>query len=112
METKIIALDIETANVDMREDGLSFNNPRGWIISCVCIYDACKNKGYYYVKDPVKIKSHYEGILENHPVKIDIFDSLYNLEMIKVHLNKWRSEGYTILTHNGNSFDMPISVKV
>lgn len=108
---KVIALDIETANLDMHEEGLSFSNPRGWKTSCICIYDACKKKGYYYVRNPVKIKQKYEGIMDDHPVKKQIFESLYNYEMLKVHLKKWLEEEYTLITHNGNSFDLPIISK-
>ena len=27
---KVIALDIETANLDMDAEGLAFDNPKGW----------------------------------------------------------------------------------
>ena len=30
-----VALDIETANLDMDAEGLAFDDPQGWRISCV-----------------------------------------------------------------------------
>ena len=36
--SRYIALDIETANLDMEAEGLEFGNPKGWKTSCVCLY--------------------------------------------------------------------------
>ena len=36
-ESKIIALDIETMNLDIKKNNISFNNPKGWEISCLCL---------------------------------------------------------------------------
>ena len=52
-----IALDIETANLDMEAEGLQFGNPKGWKTSCVCIYDFWidegveQGMGYFYADD-------------------------------------------------------------
>ena len=59
--SRYIALDIETANLDMEAEGLQFGNPKGWKTSCVCLYDfwidegVDMGRGYYYVPDPQDI---------------------------------------------------------
>ena len=40
MDLRIISLDIETANLDMDAEGLSFGDPKGWRTSCVCIHNS------------------------------------------------------------------------
>ena len=56
---KCLVLDIETANLDMEAEGLSFDNPKGWTTSCVGIYDIWEGESegvhYYYVANPDKI---------------------------------------------------------
>ena len=49
---KIIALDIETKNLDMSEDNLTFEDPSGWQVSCVSIYDHHRQSLFHYVSDP------------------------------------------------------------
>ena len=44
---KVIALDIETKNLDMESEGLDFGNPNGWETSCVSIWDST-GKGWFY----------------------------------------------------------------
>jgi hypothetical protein len=46
---KVIALDIETANLDMDAEGLSFSNPQGWKTSVVCVYNSHEDKNYIFV---------------------------------------------------------------
>lgn len=111
MKRKIISLDIETANLDMKEEGITFGNPRGWKTSCACVYDAYEDKVYSFVKNPTQIKNLYKGLGDDHPVKKDIFDNLHNFESMKVFFESWFKKGYTLLTHNGISFDMPILCK-
>ena len=107
---KIISLDIETTNLDIKNNNISFNHPRGWEISCVCIYNSYEDKVYSFVKNPKLIKSFYQN-LERNPFKQEIFYEFHNFEMLKVFLEKWFLQGYTLLTHNGMSFDMPILCK-
>ena len=45
---KIISLDIETTNLDIKNNNISFNHPRGWEISCVCIYNSYEDKVYSF----------------------------------------------------------------
>ena len=49
---KFLVLDIETSNLDMDVDGLTFDNPKGWRTSCVGIYDIWEGEergsSYYY----------------------------------------------------------------
>ena len=36
---KVISLDIETMNLNLRMENIRFGNPFGWKTSCACIYD-------------------------------------------------------------------------
>jgi DNA polymerase elongation subunit (family B) len=107
---KIIALDIETSNLDLKSNNIFFNNPKGWEISCVCVYNSYEDKLYSFVKNPKLIKSNYQHLIKN-PFNEEILDEFHNFEMLKVFLEKWFIQGYTLLTHNGMSFDMPILCK-
>ena len=49
---RVIGLDIETSNLDMDADGLSFGDPTGWTTSCVSIYDHHRDATFHYVADP------------------------------------------------------------
>ena len=40
---RIIALDIETANLDMEAEGLKFDDPTGWKTAVVCIHNTYTN---------------------------------------------------------------------
>ena len=48
---KVIALDIETKNLDMKAEGLDFNNPDGWKVSCVSIWHPTSGAYNYAGKD-------------------------------------------------------------
>jgi len=48
---RIIALDIETANLDMEAEGLNFNDPTGWQTAVVCIHNHYTDKDNVYVAD-------------------------------------------------------------
>lgn len=93
---KVISLDIETLNVDMDAEGLSFDNPKGWQTSCICIYDF-RNKGrYHYSINALEINDRISDF-EVYPFSF-LFDDL----------EEWFYNGYTLVTHNGKAFDLPI----
>jgi DNA polymerase elongation subunit (family B) len=96
---KIIALDIETLNLDMDKDNLSFDDPAGWQTSCVCIHDHHREQTYQYVADPLLIDD----------IKSD--DLIYSWEFLAWDLEEWFYQGYTLVTKNGTSFDLPIISK-
>jgi len=100
---EIISLDIETLNLNMKKEGLSFDNPKGWKTSVVCIHDNQSEKDYIYVS-----KEHYAEVTRLCGGKIGF---VYPFDMLEHHLLKWRDGGYTILTHNGLGFDLPIMSK-
>ena len=108
---KAIGLDIETANLNMRMENLHFNNPYGWTTSCICIYDGETQEGRYYVKDRDIIIETLKGAFDDHPVKKQIIGSLYNFTDLKQHLQDYYDMDYTLITHNGLSFDLPIISK-
>ena len=47
---KVIALDIETKNLDMESEGLDFGNPEGWKTSCVSIWDSSGKGGFLQLR--------------------------------------------------------------
>jgi uncharacterized protein YprB with RNaseH-like and TPR domain len=108
---KVISLDIETMNLDLRMENIRFGNPFGWKTSCVCIYDGLEEKGYYYVLNKDKIIQELEGVMDDHPVKKQIVDSLYNFSDMESHLEDFFNNDYTLISHNGYSFDLPILSK-
>jgi hypothetical protein len=108
---KVICLDIETSNVSMKSEGLYFGNPDGWKTSCVCIYDGYEDKGYYYVNDPELIKQRYAEVMDDHPVKDSMFNHLFSFKDMLQMMEDFFNKGYTLITHNGNSFDLPILAK-
>jgi len=110
-EYKVISLDIETANLSMRSEGLYFNKPKGWRTSCACLYDGYEKKGYYFVKDPDLIQQAFREIMKEHPVKEDMFKNLFSFNEMNSFLEDYFNKGFTLLTHNGNSFDLPILSK-
>jgi DNA polymerase elongation subunit (family B) len=101
---KCLVLDIETANLDMDAEGLVFDNPKGWITSCVGIYDIWEgeNEGvhYYYVGEPNKIMT-----TELQEYNLRSIDSLVDT------LTQCYDTGYYIVTKNGKGFDLPILSK-
>ena len=93
-----IALDIETANLSMKAEGLSFNNPQGWRTACVCVYDGVRDTEHFYV----------------HPDMIDEIDYptlLHDFNDLSNDLENWFDEGRILVTHNGTGFDNPIISK-
>ena len=105
MDLRIISLDIETANLDMEAEGLSFDDPKGWRTSCVCLHDSLRDETYTYVHPDILEKiSNEEGSFFN-------YSRLYDFKYLAFHLRSKRDEGYVLLTHNGNKFDLPIISK-
>ena len=96
---KIIGLDIETMNLDMAEDNLDFDNPEGWKVSCVCIHDHHRDLTYQYMANPELV----EGIKED--------DLIYDWSFLGWDLEEWFYQGYTLVTKNGTTFDLPIASK-
>ena len=89
---KVIALDIETKNLDMKAEGLDFNNPDGWKVSCVSIWHPTSGAYNYAGKD-------YFGSMA------------MSFEQLKDDLQTWFEDGYTLITKNGTNFDLPIISK-
>jgi len=106
--SRYIALDIETANLDMEVEGLQFGNPAGWKTSCVCIYDFWidegveKGMGYFYA-DGV------DSIIDIDPSLVGY--AIKPLETLESDLRKYHSQDYTLVTKNGLGFDLPILSK-
>ena len=97
----VIALDIETKNLDMEADGVAFGNPDGWMVSCVSVWDASLNnhQDYNYAnlpEIPDSIRQEY---------RVESFETLND------DLNEWYDKGYLLLTKNGLKFDLPIISK-
>ena len=96
---KFLVLDIETSNLDMDVDGLTFDNPKGWITSCVGIYDIWEGEergsSYYYTSETNIITDY----------------NLRSMDTLKENLESYYERGYYILTKNGKSFDLPILSK-
>ena len=57
---KVIALDIETANLDMEAEGLKFDDPQGWKTAVVCVHVA----PYHSVADPMDFIYVADNVLE------------------------------------------------
>ena len=100
---KVIALDIETANLDMDAEGLTFDNPKGWKTAVVCMYDSKDGLNSIYVHP-----DNYDEVVRKCGGKLGI---VFKFEMLAYHLRNARNEGYLLLTHNGEGFDFPIMSK-
>lgn len=101
---KIISLDIETSNLSMKAENLEFSNPAKWKISCVGVYDAHKYEEHFYVLD--------DDIVEvinskDNPFRINVKP----IKDLSKDLQEWFNQGYSLLTHNGTGFDIPILKK-
>ena len=103
MDIRTISLDIETANLDMKAEGLIFDNPKGWKTAVVCVHDGVHNRTSIYVH-PDK----YDEVTRICGGKLGI---VYPFDILEYHLRSKRNEGYTLLTHNGLGFDLPIISK-
>jgi len=100
---RIIALDIETANLDMGAEGLKFDDPTGWKTAVVCIHNTYNDRDSIYVHP-----DNYDEVVRKCGGKLGI---VFKFEMLAYHLRRWRNEGYLLLTHNGFGFDFPIMQK-
>lgn len=110
----IWSLDIETKNVDI--SNLSFDDPKGWEISCICIvnedndiYTFTSHNDYLLLKDSVK------SIFRNRLIINDTFQwyrkSFVDLEQFIYDLEFDEEEDNLIITKNGAKFDFPIIEK-
>ena len=106
MDEMIIALDIETLNLDMEKEGLSFDNPAGWTTSCVCIYDAYFQEEFYYVQD-----DFIRSLLNSNRSLNKLERTVREMKYLSQDLEGWFKDGYSLLTHNGTNFDIPILKK-
>lgn len=98
-------LDIETSNVDISD--LSFDNPKGWEISCICVVSE-ENDIYTFsdvseelLEDAIfrnRIETEPDFIWNNRPLN-HFFQFLEDLILDKEHL---------VITKNGAKFDIPI----
>lgn len=102
-EITAIILDIETANLDMDAEGLSFDNPSGWIVSCVGVHLMGADHDYVYVRDYGPVMAQ---VMQNTPAY-----KVFPLSMLAMHMNGWLMRGVPLITHNGESFDLPILAK-
>jgi hypothetical protein len=96
---KIIALDIETKNLDMSADNLTFEDPSGWQVSCVSIYDHHRQSLFHYVSDPDSLNLN------------DSDQSINDFKDLGFDLEEWYYSGYQLITKNGGTFDLPIISK-
>jgi|TARA_X000001036_G_scaffold321810_1_gene300274 DNA polymerase elongation subunit (family B) len=95
---KVIALDIETKNLDMEAEGLDFNNPKGWEVSCVSIYHP-NHKPFNYAQ----WETLPSDVMEEYTVM--------SFQQLEEDLQAWWDDGYTLITKNGTNFDLPIISK-
>ena len=96
---KIIALDIETQNLDMDAEELSFEDSSGWKVSCVSIYDHHRQSLFHYVSDPDSLNLN------------DSDQSINDFNDLGFDLEEWYYSGYQLITKNGGTFDLPIISK-
>ncbi len=101
-DEKYIVLDIETANLSMKDEGLQFDNPKDWKTACVCIYDSHKDQDWYFV-------NYTDLDVVRRSISLDI--DIHPFSVLENKLNEWFNEGYLLMTHNGYGFDNPILSK-
>jgi len=95
---KVIALDIETKNLDMKAEGLDFGNPQGWEVSCVSIWHPTSGP-YNYAQ------------WEDLPAEVMEKFTVMSFQQLEDDLQTWWDDGYTLITKNGTHFDLPIISK-
>lgn len=95
---RIIGLDIETSNLDMEVDGLSFDDPSGWNTACVSIHDHHRDMVFHYVADP-------------DALNLDDKESVFPFSYLASDLEEWFFSNYVLITKNGTLFDIPIISK-
>ena len=107
----IVALDIETTNLDMKAAGLKFGQPDGWKTSCIALYevpfgsDIESGKSWYYVH--ADELHHVQAHLDAHEIDI----KLNNFSCLTIDLARMWEDGYLLITKNGLGFDLPILSK-
>ena len=95
---KYIFVDIETKNRFL--SGLDFNNPKGWLMSCFCIYNSYTGDKYYFVENKDEIISKYDEYTLS-PVKKDILNNLYSFEDALKIMQSLYEGGYILTSFNG-----------
>lgn len=98
-----VVLDIETANLDMDAEGLSFDDPQGWITSCVGVHLMGTEHNYVYVRDYGPVMAQ---VMQDEPAY-----RVFPLAMLAMHMNGWFMRSIPLITHNGEAFDLPILAK-
>ncbi len=98
-------LDIETSNVDISE--LSFDNPKGWEISCICVVSE-ENEIFTFsdVRDELFEEAIFRHRIDNEPDFIWNNRPLSHFFQFLEHLI-WDDE-HILITKNGAKFDLPI----
>lgn len=98
-------LDIETSNVDISD--LSFDNPNGWEISCICVVSE-ENEIFTFsdVRDELFEEAIFRHRIDNEPDFIWNNRPLSHFHQFIEHL-MWDDE-HIIITKNGAKFDIPI----
>ena len=57
------ALDIETKNEDISD--LAFTNPKGWEISCICLYNS-DNQYFHFTMSTVNLNASSATLSQSH----------------------------------------------
>ena len=98
-------LDIETSNVDISD--LSFDNPNGWEISCICVVSE-ENEIFTFsaVRDELFEEAIFRHRIDNEPDFIWNNRPLSHFHQFIEHL-MWDDE-HILITKNGAKFDLPI----
>ena len=98
-------LDIETKNVDISD--LSFDNPKGWEISCICVVSE-ENDIFTFsdVRDELLEDAIFRNRMEDEPDFIWNNRPLSHFFQFLEHLI-WDDE-HLLITKNGAKFDIPI----
>lgn len=98
-------LDIETSNVDISD--LSFDNPKGWEISCICVVSE-ENEIFTFsdVKGELFEEAIFRHRIDNEPDFIWNNRPLSHFHQFIEHL--MLDDEHILITKNGAKFDLPI----
>ena len=101
----IWSLDIETKNMDI--SNLSFDDPKGWEISCICVVSE-DNEIYTFsdARDELIEDAIFRNRINNEPDFIWNNRPLSHFFQFLEHL-LWDEE-HLVITKNGAKFDIPI----
>ena len=102
----MIILDIETKNLEAIGDGIVFGHPANWNTSCVCTLELVGPE----------LTDLEAKVFVNHKDLAKVKDAMPNatitpLNELRDYLNNSLEDGLPLLTHNGDSFDLPILSK-